>query len=877
MFNQYDPQLPFYKDYFLGFTPPAGSTPEGVIENGVPVSVTFAKNPLPYGGTMAAVLPFRNCSLNQYVLNLKEGGAIVASAPFVGGRVGPSGTVGSQAISQVSTIVVPELDWTPNHAVVFGGTTPDGWGPGDRALQATAAEQVAAIVVTAGTKLTLSLEDWTGSAACFVRGGQARLHGDRQSRRRGRGENPEWQSCHQRRALNGQSGMVGLRITDVGHAGSLPRYLGVIVEDANGKLPVQPSHVGVGAVNGSTASAQAFLNANVLNNGSFQQYDYQYIYLNNGPPEVPLYTQVGNQFVPPAPGTPLVKNDIGYSGDLKPGSWQFANGGYDGQALIQSLRQSAQFGSIPTIVYYNLMAGVYENPSNGKQEHIGESSAIALANLQNSTYMLAYFEDFKFMMNTIRQYAQGTTVNLVLEPDLLGYMMESGKQPDQIDLGYNIGALAAAAGLFPNGTVTGTTLAAFVQAMNSGARYLNSQSVGGQEQSVNIQLGWMVNLFGPNGLTNSPPPPGTAATASFQGATTAGSNVVTGVTNIGSLRPGQFVAGAGIAPLTIIAAINSAQDTITLGLPATAASNGPAALTATNGGQATGGGWAYGISKITDAFTYIPGYTYQEGLTYVQEIATITANWYQAAGILLGGTVPGTNASLQGMNYFAIDKFGIDGGYPTGLTAPGYKAPQGEWINGMLFKKPAPFFYNGDEWNSYLTFGAAIHNVLSATGTTYNWMMWQIPEGHINTSLSINPMTGTQFPALTNNTVLDPAKNLYPTTEDSAVDYFFGDTFTGITEGADNQERVEFFGPSEGNFAGDSGITFNTSTNSISWGSHMSAAANAGVFAILFGAGLPQATNGGGYSNVPVVDDHFFAVKAQHYLAAASSANPAWR
>ena len=57
------------------------------------------------------------------------------------------------------------------------------------------------------------------------------------------------------------------------------------------------------------------------------------------------------------------------------------------------------------------------------------------------------------------------------------------------------------------------------------------------------------------------------------------------------------------------------------------------------------------------------------------------------------------------MNYFAIDKFGIDGGYPTGLTAPGYKAPQGEWINGMLFKKPAPFFYNGDEWNSYLTFG----------------------------------------------------------------------------------------------------------------------------------------------------------------------------
>ncbi|MGO8731250.1 MAG: DNA polymerase domain-containing protein [Terriglobia bacterium] len=365
--------------------------------------------------------------------------------------------------------------------------------------------------------------------------------------------------------------------------------------------------------------------------------------------------------------------------------------------------------------------------------------------------------------------------------------------------------------------------------------------------------------------------------SSFQGATTAGSNVVTGVTNIGSLRPGQFVAGAGIAPLTIIAAINSAQDTITLGLPATAASNGPAALTATNGGQATGGGWAYGISKITDAFTYIPGYTYQEGLTYVQEIATITANWYQAAGILLGGTVPGTNASLQGMNYFAIDKFGIDGGYPTGLTAPGYKAPQGEWINGMLFKKPAPFFYNGDEWNSYLTFGAAIHNVLSATGTTYNWMMWQIPEGHINTSLSINPMTGTQFPALTNNTVLDPAKNLYPTTEDSAVDYFFGDTFTGITEGADNQERVEFFGPSEGNFAGDSGITFNTSTNSISWGSHMSAAANAGVFAILFGAGLPQATNGGGYSNVPVVDDHFFAVKAQHYLAAASSANPAWR
>lgn len=148
----------------------------------------------------------------------------------------------------------------------------------------------------------------------------------------------------------------------------------------------------------------------------------------------------------------------------------------------------------------------------------------------------------------------------------------------------------------------------------------------------------------------------------------------------------------------------------------------------------------------------------------------------------------------------------------------------------------------------------------------YGIRMWQIPVGRINNNV---PITGEpDFANLQDTMVKVPTDQ--GSFEDSAVSYFFGQSFTGLTTnpGADNTKRAEFFNPNGfGNRAGDH-LVRKDSCGNIVYESHFAAAANWGVEAIDFGAGLPEATNGGGYGDNLPTDQYFFSFKSGQYLKA---------
>lgn len=126
-----------------------------------------------------------------------------------------------------------------------------------------------------------------------------------------------------------------------------------------------------------------------------------------------------------------------------------------------------------------------------------------MANLQNRPFLEEYFKDLKFTIDTIRQFANGTTVSLVIEPDLLAYMMQTSYDavtntyrepaaiPAMTDAAYTVG-------LLPNpgeGNRLPNTLPGFIEAINRGVRYLSSQTVDGVAESVNLEYGWKFNLW----------------------------------------------------------------------------------------------------------------------------------------------------------------------------------------------------------------------------------------------------------------------------------------------------------------------------------------------------------------------------------------------
>lgn len=726
----------------FGDTPQPGDT-WCVLENGVPVAVNtrYYRNlatdtfetvlpPLPFAFSSATATLADNPVLlrsssnelaplsagNRYEIRVTRGTASVTSQPMFG-RFGG-------VLEQTGTVALLDLD--------YGGAAP----AGVAVIRAAQGEQVAALVLDADKKITLRVGELSKRDFCTatltVYPAQLSVKTNRDKvidvAIMAAQQNNEWTLSIDTTQLAGKSGMVSVRITndDAGGQVVAPRYLGVIVKDSAGRVPAKPDRVAVGAVNTNDADAQNFFRGTTAGDPTgFKAFDTQYIYLNDGPLMRPV-----------APVTPQSKLET------NPNAWRTASGGIEGKKLVQSLREAAKFGAVPQIVYYNIMTP-------------DESGTIALANLQNRDFLVEYFKDLRFTIDTIRRFAAGSTVSLILEPDLLAYMMQSarvvetGKPPSYRDPS-TIPAMTEAvytAGLLPDpgpGKRLPNTLPGFVEAINRGVRFLSSRTVNGVTQSVNLEYGWKFNLWA-----------------------------------FDTDKPGS-------------------------------------------------------IAKVTDPDVL----GWDQGRKLIQQAAATTADWYRRAGILTGD-------AGRTMNFIALDKYGTDGG-ATGpdykVTTPGYTDPA-----------KAPYFWNADHWNNYLFFAKTIHESLGKLPVR----LWQIPVGRVNGSY------------LDGQPVAD-LPNVPKAWEDSAVSYFFGDTFSGQSTGRDPQASTAYFLT---NKAGDGSVTQDPNGRVV-WGPHMDAARDAGVESIMFGPGLANSTQGGGYQGA-ARDGYFWAAKAAAYLAKPQQSPPA--
>lgn len=227
------------------------------------------------------------------------------------------------------------------------------------------------------------------------------------------------------------------------------------------------------------------------------------------------------------------------------------------------------------------------------------------------------------------------------------------------------------------------------------------------------------------------------------------------------------------------------------------------------------GGWrtpipAKGIVRLTDDGAFA------EARTKLLSEASAIAAFYLEAGI-----------ASRGARFLSLDKYGFD--------AAGFEG------RATIDPAGATWFWNADHWNNYL---AIVRTLNSAIGLPV--VLWQLPVGRINSSQAQNPYSATRRFADLGNTA-----QAY---EDSAPTYFLGDRFTVNTP-----PRRDFF---SANRANDPKIAISGDT--ITWGAHMTDAAQAGVAAILFGAGIPASTNNIG---APPSDGYWWITKAQQYQA----------
>jgi len=709
-----------------------------------------------------------------------------------------------------SPIVFPDLDWTT--------------APTAPTVRATPYEQTAGLVIdrTKGTTITLDVTTLVNGVIP-----SASKYGVEVAS--AKNADGVWQVVKAQPSPDGtgivisvapdndtmDAGSVALKVTDLGDPSVAPRYIGVQVTDLQGALPVKPQHLAIGAVNQNGDNDNAFFRGTLPDDPTgMKLLDYQYIYLNGGPLQAP-------------------------DGSANGAAWRrfYAPYGYEGKKLIQSMREAWKGGSIPTVVYYNIMCP-------------NESSDIAYDNIRNQAFIGSYFEDLKFTLDTIRGAANGSAVSFIMEPDFLAYMMQrtfdSGNQApaSSIALGYDIVQLAKDKGVIAGNSSLvggpGSTLVDFVKVINESVRYLSTKA--GTSEKVNLQLGWKFNLWA-----------------------------------------------------------NQAQ-------------SGP-----------DGGSWNQGISKITDYYLAhpkageSPADAFKRGQAFIDTIAAQTAEWYFNAGV-----------TSAGMEFMALDKYGTDGGNPYNIsqTTPGYTDPANarwlfnadHWTNylryaSVISKRLAELAQVGSMpihlWqipvghvNTSATIDAPITNSQQnpATGNSPDVAAYEDSAvtwifGDTFTGKAPTDDTGKVLAVATGN----PPSGYDPSRTYQAV--FSGGGGSGaagvaVIDSKGNLVGIQMTSGGSGytsaptvtlpdgpagatfqalirsgssaywqtNVAADAAIGYDAAKGLVTWGDHLQALRDAGVEAILFGPGLPNATNGGGYANQLAQDGYFWATKAQNYL-----------
>ena len=213
-----------------------------------------------------------------------------------------------------------------------------------------------------------------------------------------------------------------------------------------------------------------------------------------------------------------------------------------------------------------------------------------------------------------------------------------------------------------------------------------------------------------------------------------------------------------------------------------------------------------GIVHLTDTMGM------EAGRAAIAREAELIAEYYIDAGVL-----------SYGANFISIDKYGLDAGAENGAAAD---------------PASSTWFWNSDHWNNYLLIIETLSDV-----SEKEMILWQLPAGHINESLAPNPYDA--------DGTFDVLPNTTRQYEDSAPTFFLGDSFRATGT------RFDHF---SSNDSGDPKLSVDGST--ITWGSHMEEARDAGIRQILFGAGVGISTDSIGSEPT---DDYWWITQVQEY------------
>ncbi len=619
-----------------------------------------------------------------------------------------------------------------------------------------------------------------------------------------------------------QAGFLGLSIK--AKSGDAARYVGVYIGDEN--THVVPD---VSAVNGKTPVGTVALTDGTgdafLESFNFQEkvapIDYLYIYDQGGPD-------------------------------------------YADNNLTGLLTQAVRHGMVPTVVFYNIQAvtdaagqstGVVEGPDsaykaiNEKNLDWGQTPGLY------TNFMSRYFTKVGKDFTTMNQV--GVPVQIVMEPDFLGYMAINTPVFQQSFVNRAAFPVAGIPGYYYVASDTGkmyqwdgkaysldtttpkpvntdrtqnyaNVMKPMVDAgllSASGPRFDNT--IEGMVKAINYYVGTMPNLR------------------------------IGWKTNIWAVSPNDFQNGKmGVLHET------------------------DSGIYPWQNKWSSGVGWEAGKSKITTAGTNLGNFLNEVGVTSwsglperkpflaidkygVDGAYPFDPNWQTSGTAALGdmtdliataqywcktgGSDACTDDNIK--KYFGVDVATLKT-LQTDRRAAGFPDAQFQQVFATFQNAAkadpniARWFFNADQWNNYLRLVSALSKSVNAPV-----MLWQIPQGHINGSLD-----GRDLP---DTSAVGCAPDALCGFQDSATSYFFGDSFTA-TGGTFNHMSADL--------AGDPKVT--TSGSTITWGEHMSDAANAGVMSVLFGAGLGPSTRGtptaGGGG---ITDQGFWADKAEGYLA----------
>ena len=565
-----------------------------------------------------------------------------------------------------------------------------------------------------------------------------------------------------------------------------------------------------------------------ISNGTTERYLGLYIADSTGvvPDTVTGYLPLGSVTVPDDTGDKFLQ-DFNFREGVAPIDYLYIydQGGpdYTDGNLRGLLTQAVRHGQVPVVVFYNIQAVLDATGSTGITE--GYNSAYASINNFNYTqsgqknptmytdFMKRYFQkmqrDFT-LMNSV-----GVPVQVVVEPDFLGYMAVNTPDPRYFPASFvpNPSTLGDrtvntamtsdiyAAGLLVSGTdpTFANTIAGLVEAIN----YYTAKNM------PNLRLGWKTNIW-------SVPDQRFYSLGLLHG-----TDSVTYPFQYGWGKPIGFAAG---------------QSYITEQANLLGAFLKNVGVTSWNGSAARAPFVAIDKYGVDGLYTLDPDMLNGGQTAAFGNLGIFVTNIYANLANV-------TDADT--LKFFGKNKADFTTFYTTRCpsNACDFKTTDPEvravWtaMQNTVRADPnlAMWYFNADQWNNYLLLVDTL-----ATSLNTKVMLWQIPQGHVNGSTTL---PGTDL------------TNVAANFEDTATSYFFGDSFVA-TDGK--------LAHLDDNEAKDSGVRVSGTT--ITWDEHMTKAGESGVLSVLFGAGLGISTRGTPTPAGGINDNNFWSEKATQYL-----------